>query len=181
MKNKIAGVLAGMMLLAGMAAPVMAVDVTTAGTAGNADVVLTVEAATFSVTVPMNLPITVDALGNVTTATDAKIINKSHGAVAVKNLEISPAAGWEVVGFDTDMTKEKVGSQKLGAKLNKEVTDNTGAISFNALNFPKMDGMNDTDTDELGITYDAKLPAQKTAITAGTKVADMIFTIGWDE
>ena len=42
-----------------------------------------------------------------------------------------------------------------------------------------MDGANATNTDELAITYDAKVPAQATELN-GAVVANVVFTIGWD-
>ena len=42
-----------------------------------------------------------------------------------------------------------------------------------------MDGVNDGNTDELPIIYDAKVPAQATSLSDLT-VANVIFTVGWD-
>ena len=157
-----------------------AADVTTAGGDGKSDVLLTAEGATFSVTVPMNLSVSVDADGEVTVANDVKIINNSHGQVQVTNVTIAGANDWATVDYATDMTKEKVGAKKIGFLINNDTTTGADAISFTQDNFPVMDGKNDSDSDELPITYNAKLPAQKTAIN-GDKVADVTFTIGWYE
>lgn len=53
--------------------------------AGEVPVKLYAEGTTFSVTVPTSLPVSVDANGAVTVATDAKIINNSFGAVSGNN------------------------------------------------------------------------------------------------
>lgn len=154
-------------------------EVTSPGT-GNSILELTVEATRFSVTVPMQLPIDVDSNGVVTVASATKIVNNSYGAVKVTGVDLTPVPGWTIVDFTTDMTKEKVGAKKLGFKLNGGETVGD-VLTFNASNFPKLDGANSSNSDELDITYDAVLPAQKVAIVSGTKVADVIFTIGWDD
>ena len=56
--------------------------------AGEVPVKLYAEGTTFSVTVPTSLPVSVDANGAVTVATDAKIINNSFGAVKVTDLKV---------------------------------------------------------------------------------------------
>lgn len=168
-------------MVASMSCTAFAADIATAGGTGSSDVLLTVaDGATFNVTVPMNLPISVASDGTVTVATDAKVINNSHGQVQVTNVEIAGANDWTTVDFATDMTKEKVGTKKLGFKINNDVTGEDGSLGFTQANFPVMDGVNDSDSDEMAITYDAKLPAQKTAL-AGTKVADVTFTVDWYE
>ena len=55
---------------------------------------LDVEAPTFSVTVPTALPINVDANGEVTTSSDAKIVNNSHGSVIVTNVTVTGKNDW---------------------------------------------------------------------------------------
>lgn len=180
--NKVLALAMAVGMLASMSCTAMAAtDIGTAGGAGDSEVLLTVEeGALFDVTVPMNLAISVDKNGNVTTASNAKIVNNSHGQVQVTNVAIAGANDWSTVDFATDMTKEKVGTKKLGFKINGDVTGSDGSLSFTQANFPVMDGANDGDTDEMAITYDAKLPAQKTAIT-GSKVADVTFTVDWYE
>lgn len=180
--NKILALVMAVGMLASMSCTAFAAtDIGTAGGAGDSEVLLTVEeGAMFNVTVPMNLAISVDKNGDVTVADNAKVVNLSHGQVQVTNVEIAGANGWSTVDFDTDMTKEKVGTKKLGFKINNDVTTSDGSLSFTQANFPVMDGANDSDSDEMAITYDAKLPAQKTAIE-GSKVADVTFTVDWYE
>lgn len=162
-----------------LAVPAFAADINTAGGTGSADVPLTVEAPTFSVTVPMQLPITVDADGAVTTATDAAIVNKSHGMVQVSNVTVTGANSWALVDFETNMGAVAVNSKKIALKLNGDVTGIDGAFGFTAANWPTIAAKNDADTtDEMAIVYDAKVPAQSTAVD-GTTVANVVFTVGW--
>ena len=56
-------------------------------------------ATKMSVTVPTVLPIAVGTDGTVSTATDAKIVNNSFGAVKVANVSIEAAQGWSLAAF----------------------------------------------------------------------------------
>lgn len=148
--------------------------------AGEVPVKLYAEGTTFSVTVPTSLPVSVDAAGAVTVATDAKIINNSFGAVKVTNLSIAATGGWAIVDYDSaDMTAEKVNTHKVAMIINGEKTTGADAISFSADNWTRLEGKNAGDTDELAITYDAKVPAQSVAID-GSTVANVTFTVAWD-
>ena len=72
-----------------------------------------------SVTVPTVLPIAVGTDGTVSTATDAKIINNSFGAVKVANISIEAAQGWSLAAFGdkASLAHEKVNSNKFGFQL----------------------------------------------------------------
>lgn len=181
MKNqKLFGGLLALALVCTSVTPVFAADITTSGGNSSVPVELTAKAATFSVTVPTALPIDVAADGTVTTAPDIAIVNNSHGAVKVTNMTISGADAWEIVDFDSaNMSAEKVGATKVAMQINGDKTTADDTISFTEANFPKMDGANATDSDELAIVYDAKVPAQATALSDLT-VANVVFTVGWD-
>ena len=98
--KKIISSLLVLCLCLSVAVPAFATDLTTAGGNSSVPVTLTSTAATFSVTVPTALPITVAADGSVTTADDVKIINNSPGAVKVTNMTIS-SDDWTEVNYDT--------------------------------------------------------------------------------
>ena len=148
--------------------------------AGEVPVKLYAEGTTFSVTVPTSLPVSVDANGAVTVATDAKIINNSFGAVKVTDLKVAATGGWALFDYDSaDMTAEKVNTKKMAMIINGEKTTGADAISFTAGNWNRMEGKNATDSDELAITYNAKVPAQSAAIN-GSTVANVTFTVAWD-
>lgn len=169
-----------LVLMMGMSGNVFA-DITTSGGTGSSDVLLTEDATTFSVTVPVQLPVSVAADGSVTVADNAKIVNNSYGSVKVANVQITPVGSWSVVSYDTDMSGVKVGAKELGFTINTCKTQNDGSFSFDAAQFPVLDGANATDSDELALVYSAKVPAQKTAIAAGTTIATAVFTVGWNE
>ena len=146
-------------------------------------VTLNVEPAIFSVTVPSVLPVSVTADGEVVCAEsgEARIINYSHGAVKVTNLEIDAINGWETVDFDNaNMHKVPLNSRLFAFTINNEKTTGADAITFDTANFPVLDGANDTDSDELVIDYDALIAPQNAAVV-NMDIANIVFTIAWEE
>lgn len=182
MKSKLLiSVLVVLVLVTLMPANVLAASISTAGSSSAVAVPLTAAAATFNVTVPTQLPITVAADGKVTTASTVKIVNGSCGAVKVSNVTVAGLEGWATVGYDaSDMAAEKVGSKKIALEINGSKTTGANLFGFTAANFPKMNGANDTTSDEMIVTYTAKVPAQSTALT-GVSIANVTFTVTWDE
>ena len=180
MKNKILSMVLAVVMMTAIAVPVFAASITTDGGSQTVPVELTVTTATFSVTVPTALPVTVDGDGVVTTADNAYIENNSHGAVKVTGMTIAGVGDWVICDYDTtDMTKEKAGAKKIAMMINGDKTTADDTITFTPSNFPKMDGKNDGDSDKLKITYSAKLPAQINAISQET-IANVVFVVGWD-
>lgn len=172
MKKIIATALALTMSLA-LALPVCAASnsIQTAGGEGTSAVKLTVAAATFNVTVPTELPLTVTANGSVTAADNVFITNNSHGKVRVKNVEVTGVGEWTVVPFG-DLSGEAVNAKKIGMKINDDVTEN-GGFFLNPEHWPDIAA-----GGSLPITYTAALPAQSEAST-GTTIANVVFTVGW--
>lgn len=163
-----------------MCVPAFATNIEVSGSGTDVPVELTTEAATFSVTVPTALPINVDAAGVVSVANDAKIINNSYGSVIVSNMTIAGANDWATVDFDTmDVASIKVGTKEVAMTINNDKTTGADTITFTQENFPVIGGATaDDTTDELPIVYDAKVPAQSTAIS-DTTIATVVFTVGW--
>lgn len=192
-RNILTGVLA-VALLIGSVSPVYAAgesqskpvhstssnDITSNGGNSNVPISLTAEAATFNVTVPTSLPISVAADGTVTTSSNVKIVNNSAGRVRVTGLKITGVDAWEIVNYDNaNMANEKVGSTKVAMEINGDKTTADDTITFTASNFPALNGKGATSGKELPITYHAKVPAQSSAKT-DISVANVTFTIGWD-
>ena len=179
MKKILSSVLA-LTLATAIAVPVFAASITTDGGSQTVPVELTVTTATFSVTVPTALPITVSADGTVTTANDVKIINNSPGAVKVTNMTIS-SGEWTEVDYDTiDVAALQTDSFVLAMNINGDKTTADNTITFTPSNWPAFDGKNAGATDELPINYDAKLSIQ-TAENTDVTIATVVFTIGWDK
>ena len=148
-------------------------------------------ATAMSVTVPTVLPIAVGTDGTVTTATDAKIVNNSYGAVKVNSVTIDAARNWYLTAFGDKSTlaHEKVDSNKIGFALsigggNQLATTAKDAASQQLLTAAiqgcTMSGVGDTTSNTVAIDYDAIVTPVSTAVT-NTQVASVLFVIGWDK
>ena len=147
-------------------------------------------ATKMSVTVPTVLPIAVGTDGTVSTATDAKIVNNSFGAVKVANVSIEAAQGWNLTasGDKATLAKEKVDSNKFGFQIalgngEKKLTDNKNASKQTLLDAAVegcfMSGVGDTSANSIGIAYDAIVTPVSEAVT-NTAIASILFIIAWD-
>ena len=133
-------------------------------------------ATKMSVVVPTVLPIAVGTDGSVATASDAKIINNSYGAVKVNSVSIEAAQGWSLAAFGSKDTlaHEKVNSNKFGFQLAigggaAAATDNKNAskqtLLDTAIEGCYMSGVGDTSANSIGITYDAIVTPVSEAVT----------------
>ena len=147
-------------------------------------------ATKMSVTVPTVLPSAVGTDGSVATATDAKIVNNSFGAVKVNSVSIEAAQGWNLTAFGDKATlaKEKVDSNKFGFSISlgngaAQVTDNKNASKQTLLDAAVegcfMSGVGDTSANSIGIAYDAIVTPVSEAVT-NTAIASVLFIIAWD-
>ena len=147
-------------------------------------------ATKMSVTVPTVLPIAVGTDGSVATASDAKIVNNSFGAVKVNSVSIEAAQGWNLTAFGDKATlaKEKVDSNKFGFSISlgngaAQVTDNKNASKQTLLDAAVegcfMSGVGDTSANSIGIAYDAIVTPVSEAVT-NTAIASVLFIIAWD-
>ena len=147
-------------------------------------------ATKMSVTVPTVLPIAVGTDGSVATASDAKIVNNSFGAVKVNTVSIEAAQGWNLTAFGDKATlaKEKVDSNKFGFSISlgngaAQVTDNKNASKQTLLDAAVegcfMSGVGDTSANSIGIAYDAIVTPVSEAVT-NTAIASVLFIIAWD-
>ena len=147
-------------------------------------------ATKMSVTVPTVLPIAVGTDGTVSTATDAKIVNNSFGAVKVASVNIEAAQGWALTAFgDKDtLAHEKVNSNKFGFQIAlgngaAQITDNKNASKQTLLDAAiegcYMSGAGDQTANSVEVTYDAIVTPVSEAIT-NTSIASVLFVIAWD-
>ena len=147
-------------------------------------------ATKMSVVVPTVLPIAVGTDGSVATASDAKIINNSYGAVKVNSVSIEAAQGWSLAAFGSKDTlaHEKVNSNKFGFSISlgkgaAQVTDNKNASKQTLLDAAVegcfMSGVGDTSANSIGIAYDAIVTPVSEAVT-NAAIASVLFIIAWD-
>ena len=146
-------------------------------------------ATKMSVTVPTVLPIAVGTDGTVSTATDAKIVNNSFGAVKVSSVSIEAAQGWSLTAFGDKSTLagEKVNSNKFGFAISlggaAKQTDAKNASAQTLLDTAVegcfMTGVGDQTANSIDIAYDAIVTPVSEAVT-NTAIASVLFIIAWD-
>lgn len=207
MKKKISLILALLMIFA-MGTSVFATAIgenggtTTPDTPAYSEVELTGAATTFSVTVPMVLPLNMDANGKITTAS-GNITNNSYGPVEITKEEITvnkagtETTGWGLVSFQTNMSEKEVGTKVLGFCLNgNEIsTDGTSFVFYDKLreehggnSGPNYTGGSRVipgihslgNTSSYALNYRAKAPARSEVIN-NEVVAHVVFTFAWDK
>lgn len=140
-------------------------------------VTVTSEAAIFNVTIPTALPVSVNDHGAVTTATNAVIINDSWGPVIISGLAVAGTNDWATVDYDSaNMTTEKVNTKKVAMDINTCKTTGANTINFQSSGFGSIHGKGGTQA----ICYDAKLPAQASAISS-QDIVNVTFTVAWNK
>lgn len=172
--KQISSVLLSLALAFGLLSPmVSATEITTAGGTNEVPMELTQEPTAFSVTVPTVLPVDISANGEVTVATDNKIINNSFGPIEVKGIEIVSLNDWVLQDFETDFKTKKVGIKEYGFQMNGENVATNGNCSADS--FEPILGKN-----EISFSYNANVASQNTAYDK-EQIAQVVFTVGWLE
>ena len=143
-----------------------------------------------SVTVPTALPMAMAQNGDVTTATDCKIVNNSFGAVRVASVSITDDNGWNLTAFGDKSTlaNEKVDSNKFGFALSigggsQVVTDNSDESAQNLISVPiagcYLSGAGNPSGNSVSVQYDAIVTPLSAPVTNST-IANVVFVIEWD-
>lgn len=163
-------------MLATSATAFAADTIDTAGSGATSTAKLTATAATFSVTVPTTLPLSIDQDGAVTESTELKIVNNGDGQVKVTAVEITELNSWTLVDFsDTDFTKLQVNLKQFGLTINgDEVNYATDKIDTLGSAWKTIDG-----NSELALPYEGNVALQTSGFE-NTEIATVTFTIGWD-
>ncbi len=175
--RKAISILLAVCMVAGAFAFAFAADtpVTSNGGTGTVPVYATVAAPTFSVTVPSGLPVTVAADGSVSVSSTAKIVNNSHGAVKCTNVAITGQNGWSQVAWDSthQLKNLDVNTKSFALKLaGVDSRSNSSGVCTAIGVIPA--------NDEVTLSYDAQVAPQGSDI-AGTNIANVVFTISWDQ
>ena len=200
MNKRIATFALSTAMLMSLAVPAFAADVNQTNSSTTIPVTINAEATIFDVTLPANFPVTVDpSTGEASTADNAVITNKSAGAIKVSKIQVDKAGEWKLAAYDTDMSKEKVDSNKIGVQVapkggrnatsggtylkttdanadTQVLLDGTGANADQWI----INGKGATDgSNELTVQYGAKAsPVSKTV--TNEQVASIILTVAWD-
>ena len=148
--------------------------VTTAGNKGNAAVMLTVEdreePVIFSAYVPAELPIAIDANGDVVVPEDAKIINGVENLpIGVEAIDVTMEDGWTLASMSDDLASEAKDTKKVAMEvLGQDLSD---AASFSPA---KIEANGD-----IALNMKTNLPDQ--SASSQTKIATIGFTVNWWE
>lgn len=178
MKKILSLSLALLLMCGSTVVPAYATTIENAGTPTTVPVVLTVDPAVFSVTVPTELPVHINGAGEVSTPEFVSILNNSAAPVEVKNVSVTAAENWTLIDFTTDKSTFKIDEHKLGLNLNGVATGANGVWTFDASKWPAIAAKNGTDAGEYQFNYQAILPPQ-TNNSNGQTMANVVFTIGW--
>lgn len=185
MKHKILSAILSLCLMASLAAPAMAADISSTGGTGTTPVTLTASATTFNVTVPTAIAITINADATVTcpAASAVKITNNSAGAVKVSGISMTEGT-WHLVDYNggdrSALASEAVDAKKLGFQLS--VTGDSAATSKDGNQTLAHDASKwvIAPGESLAVTTAAIATAVSGEITAGETAANVVFTIGWN-
>ena len=191
-KNRIISSILSLCLAASMAIPAFAVPeiapdkaVDGVGGTASAEVLLTAEASNFSVTVPMYIPVHVNADGTVTCPEpfSTQIYNNSVGAVKVTGIAVNEGA-WTLADYNggsrDELAKEPVNARKLGMELS--VTGDSAATTGAGNQTLTHDASKwiVNPRDSLRITTAAIATAVSGEIAEPETAASVVFTIGWN-
>ena len=175
-KNKLISLMLALVLTFSMlfstAIPTYATNINESGGNGKSKVVTTIEPSIFSATVPYVLPISIDAEQNVYTADNVAISNNSNGPIKVSNATLTTNEGWELVEDGTDFSSVPVNSKQFSMIVLNSPVLTSGSIDTES--FGTING-----NSSLNVTYDADAAVQGEAIS-GTNIANVLFTIEWD-
>ena len=138
----------------------------------SSEVDLTAAAATFSVSVPTRLPVSVAADGSVTTATNAAIVNNSNGPIQVNEVKVQVKNGWSIATWGKDFRGTPTGTKEFAMRINDADVAENGSVSL--AGFPVIAG-----GERLALTYDADAAVQSHAVSE--EVAEVVITVDWAE
>lgn len=198
--NKIVSLVLALSLCMCMGVTAFAAEIDTSGGAGSTPVSLSStddgtlggdpSATALRVTVPTALPMAMNQDGDVTTATDCKIVNNSFGAVRVASVTITAADDWSLTAFGDKsiLAGEKVDSNQIGFAISigggdMMATDNSNEDTQTLISAPIagcfMTGVGNQNGNSVAVSYDAIVTPLSNAVTNAT-VANVVFIVEWD-
>ena len=198
--NKIVSLVLALSLCMCMGVTAFAAEIDTSGGAGSTPVSLSStddgtlggdpSATALRVTVPTALPMAMNQDGDVTTATDCKIVNNSFGAVRVASVTITAADDWSLtaIGDKSILAGEKVDSNQIGFAISigggdMMATDNSNEDTQALISAPIagcfMTGVGNQNGNSVAVNYDAIVTPLSNAVTNAT-VANVVFIVEWD-
>lgn len=124
------------------------------------DIVVSAPAESFSVTVPTQLPVSINADGSGQTA-DGYIQNSSSSTISVTNVALKDDYGWEYT------TGEFKNQRQFKMTINNSEPSNAASAIGTIVAGERKD-----------LNYSVTIPKQHTALT-NAKIASVVFTVSW--
>lgn len=198
--NKIVSLVLALSLCMCMGVTAFAAEIDTSGGAGSTPVSLSStddgtlggdpSATALRVTVPTALPMAMNQDGDVTTATDCKIVNNSFGAVRVASVTITAADDWSLTAYGDKsiLAGEKVDSNQIGFAISigggkmmatDDSNEDTQALISTPITGCFMTGVGNQNGNSVAVNYDAIVTPLSNAVTNAT-VANVVFIVEWD-
>lgn len=198
--NKIVSLVLALSLCMCMGVTAFAAEIDTSGGAGSTPVSLSStddgtlggdpSATALRVTVPTALPMAMNQDGDVTTATDCKIVNNSFGAVRVASVTITAADDWSLTAYGDKsiLAGEKVDSNQIGFAISigggkmmatDDSNEDTQALISTPITGCFMTGLGNQNGNSVAVNYDAIVTPLSNAVTNAT-VANVVFIVEWD-
>lgn len=198
--NKIVSLVLALSLCMCMGVTAFAAEIDTSGGAGSTPVSLSStddgtlggdpSATALRVTVPTALPMAMNQDGDVTTATDCKIVNNSFGAVRVASVTITAADDWSLTAYGDKsiLAGEKVDSNQIGFAISigggkmmatDDSDEDTQALISTPIAGCFMTGVGNQNGNSVAVNYDAIVTPLSNAVTNAT-VANVVFIVEWD-
>ena len=198
--NKIVSLVLALSLCMCMGITAFAAEIDTSGGAGSTPVSLSStddgtlggdpSATALRVTVPTALPMAMNQDGDVTTATDCKIVNNSFGAVRVASVTITAADDWSLTAYGDKsiLAGEKVDSNQIGFAISigggkmmatNDSNEDTQALISTPITGCFMTGVGNQNGNSVAVNYDAIVTPLSNAVTNAT-VANVVFIVEWD-
>lgn len=198
--NKIVSLVLALSLCMCMGVTAFAAEIDTSGGAGSTPVSLSStddgtlggdpSATALRVTVPTALPMAMNQDGDVTTATDCKIVNNSFGAVRVASVTITAADDWSLTAYGDKsiLAGEKVDSNQIGFAISigggkmmatDDSDEDTQALISTPITGCFMTGIGNQNGNSVAVNYDAIVTPLSNAVTNAT-VANVVFIVEWD-
>ena len=145
------------------------------GSNGDAMIIVDATPTQFTVTVPIIVSVEMDSDGSVSVPGDYYVTNEcALGPVVITEIKVTSATGWTLSAFDADYSNMKASTKTLGLSINGVSVGTDGSVVMNESLTSSI--MN---RDKKTLTFDAKLPAQKTSVNEN--VAAIVFTVDFDK
>ena len=135
-------------------------------------VVLNAKAALFDVEVPTSLELIINSEGEITTSTDAKVINNSYGPIKIDDISVETKDGWSIVPMDTKFENTDNDLSEFGFEVMGNEIARDGSCKI--LETISIAGHSERTVDYEYVTFSESTPSVDTVI------ANVLISVAWD-